>query len=106
MTKSTSTGGLNLDRFFEDVESIKDELREMESIYTQLQSAHEQSKTLHNAKAVKDLRSKMDSDVSASLKKAKVVKVRLQALDGANAANRSLPGCGPEALRIGPGPLL
>ncbi|KAK4478786.1 hypothetical protein RD792_014285 [Penstemon davidsonii] len=95
MTKSTSTGGLNLDRFFEDVESIKDELREMESIYTQLQSAHEQSKTLHNAKAVKDLRSKMDSDVSASLKKAKVVKVRLQALDGANAANRSLPGCGP-----------
>ncbi|KAL3825712.1 hypothetical protein ACJIZ3_021741 [Penstemon smallii] len=95
MTNTASTGGINLDRFFEDVESIKDELREMESLYTQLQSSHEQSKTLHNAKAVKDLRSKMDSDISASLKKAKVIKVRLEALDRANAANRSVPGCGP-----------
>ncbi|KAK4478785.1 hypothetical protein RD792_014284 [Penstemon davidsonii] len=95
MTNTTSTGGINLDRFFEDVESIKDDLREMESLYTQLQSSHEQSKTLHNAKAVRDLRSKMDSDISASLKKAKVIKVRLEALDRANAANRSVPGCGP-----------
>lgn len=90
-----TTGGVNLDKFFEDVEAIKDELRDLETLYTQLHSSNEQSKTLHNAKAVKELRTKMDNDVSLSLKKAKFIKVRLEALDRSNAANRSIPGCGP-----------
>ncbi|XP_047318871.1 syntaxin-121-like [Impatiens glandulifera] len=90
-----STGGVNLDKFFEDVESVKDDLQELESLHGSLQSSHEQSKTLHNAKAIKDLRARMDADVSTALKKAKVIKVRLEALDRANAANRSQPGCGP-----------
>ncbi|KAK4736544.1 hypothetical protein R3W88_000241 [Solanum pinnatisectum] len=89
------TGGVNLDKFFEDVEAIKDELKNLEKIYAQLQSSNEKSKILHNAKAVKDLRSKMDDDVSMALKKAKFIKVRLEALDTSNASNRSLPGCGP-----------
>ncbi|TQD88086.1 hypothetical protein C1H46_026383 [Malus baccata] len=37
----------------------------------------------------------MDADVTLALKKAKVLKVRLEALDRSNAANRSLPNCGP-----------
>ncbi|XP_041997592.1 syntaxin-121-like [Salvia splendens] len=94
-THNIELSGVNLDRFFEDVESVKDELRDLESLHSQLQTSHDQSKTLHNAKAIKDLRSRMDADVSAALKKAKLVKVRLEALDRSNAANRSLPGCGP-----------
>ncbi|KAJ4977791.1 hypothetical protein NE237_008571 [Protea cynaroides] len=92
---SATTGGINLDKFFEDVEGIKDELKEMERLQQRLQQSNEESKTIHNAKAVKNLRSRMDSDVSTALKKAKLIKVRLEALDRANAANRSLPGCGP-----------
>ncbi|KAG9155215.1 hypothetical protein Leryth_027089 [Lithospermum erythrorhizon] len=92
---SSTTGGANLDKFFDDVESIKEELRDLETLYGQLQSAHEQGKTLHNSKSVKDLRAKMDKNVASSLKKAKYIKVRLEALDRSNAANRSLPGCGP-----------
>uniref|UniRef100_A0A5B6YK53 Putative syntaxin n=1 Tax=Davidia involucrata TaxID=16924 RepID=A0A5B6YK53_DAVIN len=95
MSNSPSTGGVNLDKFFEDVEGIKDDLRELETLCNNLQTANEQSKTLHNAKSVKDLRSRMENDVASSLKKAKVIKVRLEALDRSNAANRSLPGCGP-----------
>ncbi|KAF6150132.1 hypothetical protein GIB67_023087 [Kingdonia uniflora] len=87
--------GANLDKFFEDVEGIKDELKEVERLHQNLQVSHEESKTIHNARSIKDLRSKMDQDISLSLKKAKMIKVRLEALDRANAANRSVPGCGP-----------
>lgn len=94
-SSTTPTASVNLDKFFEDVESIKEELKDLESLYNQLHTCHEQSKTLHNAKSVKSLRAKMDKDVASSLKKAKLIKVRLEALDRSNAANRSLPGCGP-----------
>ena len=40
-------------------------------------------------------RSRMDVDVAQTLKKAKLIKVKLDALDRSNAANWSLPGCGP-----------
>ncbi|XP_019153797.1 PREDICTED: syntaxin-121-like [Ipomoea nil] len=92
---TAGTGGVNLDKFFEDVEAIKDELRELENICARLNASNEHSKTLHNAKQVKDLRDKMDKDVSVALKKAKFIKVRLEALDRSNAANRSIAGCGP-----------
>ncbi|KAL2327344.1 hypothetical protein Fmac_020771 [Flemingia macrophylla] len=88
-------GEVNLEKFFEDVEGVKEELKEVEGLARSLKSGHEQSKTLHNAKAVKDLRGRMDADVSAALKKAKLIKLKLEALDRSNAANRNLPGCGP-----------
>ncbi|KAI3677050.1 hypothetical protein L1987_86668 [Smallanthus sonchifolius] len=87
--------GENFDKFFQDVEAIKEELKGLESLHNQLQSSNEQSKTLHNANSIKTLRTKMDNDVASSLKKAKLIKNSLEALDRSNVTNRSLPNCGP-----------
>ncbi|KMZ66715.1 hypothetical protein ZOSMA_28G00750 [Zostera marina] len=88
-------GGANLDEFFKDVESVKDELKELEDLQRSLNQANETSKSLHQPTAIKALRSRMDADVNAALKKAKLMKLRLESLDRANASNRSVPNCGP-----------
>ncbi|KAI3826273.1 hypothetical protein L1987_00318 [Smallanthus sonchifolius] len=95
MGNSGTVAGVNLDAFFQDVDAIKEELKGLESLHGQLQSSNEQSKTLHNANAIKTLRTKMDNDVASSLKKAKLIKNLLEALDRSNATNRNLPNCGP-----------
>ncbi|XAR55461.1 hypothetical protein NMG60_11035533 [Bertholletia excelsa] len=86
---------VNLDRFFEDVERVKEDMAEVEKLYRRLQELNEESKTAHNAKTMKDVRARMDSDVSQVLKKVKVIKAKLEALDQSNVAHRSVPGCGP-----------
>ncbi|KAJ1391687.1 Syntaxin, N-terminal domain [Sesbania bispinosa] len=44
---------------------------------------------------MKELRARMDKDVEQVLKRVKIIKGKLEALERSNAANRSLPGCGP-----------
>ncbi|KAK9699239.1 hypothetical protein RND81_08G161800 [Saponaria officinalis] len=87
--------GVNLDKFFQDVETVKEDLNDLHDLHTKLRSAHEETKTAHTAGSVKELRSRMDRDVGQALKKAKLIKVRLEALDRSNAANRNQDGCGP-----------
>ncbi|KAI0527096.1 hypothetical protein KFK09_002694 [Dendrobium nobile] len=106
MTRSSSgtigsaaaAGGANLNKFFDDVESIKDELKEIERAHRSLHESNEALKTLHSTAAVRDIRTRMDSDVALALKKAKVIKLRLESLDRSNAANRSAPGDQMEAF--------
>ncbi|KAL1199870.1 syntaxin [Cardamine amara subsp. amara] len=88
-------GGNNLDKFFLDVEQVNEDLKELDRLCHSLRSSHEKSKTLHNSEAVKELKEKMDADVSAALKTAKRVKGNLEALDQANEVNRNLPESGP-----------
>ena len=56
-----------LDRFFEDVEGVKEDLCGLEALHRRLQAAHEESKTAHDARAVKALRARMDADVDQVL---------------------------------------
>lgn len=86
---------MNLDRFFEDVENVKEDMRSVERLYKSLQEANEESKTVHNAKTMKNLRSRMDTDVEQVLKRVKIIKGKIEALDRSNAAHRNIPGCGP-----------
>ncbi|RAL41197.1 hypothetical protein DM860_017746 [Cuscuta australis] len=59
-----AAAGADLDKFFEDVENVKKDMKAVEVLYKKLQEANEESKTAHNAKTMKDLRSRMDADVS------------------------------------------
>ncbi|CAL1397846.1 unnamed protein product [Linum trigynum] len=85
----------NLDKFFEDVENVKEDMKTVEKLHKSLQEANEECKTVHNAKTVKALRAKMDADVGQVLKRVKLIKGKLEALDRSNVAARSVPGCGP-----------
>lgn len=80
-----AAAGASLDKFFEDVESIKDDLRDLDRIQRSLHDGNESGKSLHDASAVRALRARMDADAAAAIKKAKVVKLRLESLDRANA---------------------
>lgn len=86
---------LNLDKFFTDVENVKGDMEVVEKLYKELQATNEKSKVATNAKAVKELRSRMDSDVEQVLKRVRIIKIKLEALEGSTAAQRALPGCGP-----------
>ncbi|KAL1812839.1 hypothetical protein DCAR_0625093 [Daucus carota subsp. sativus] len=95
MEAGTGRDNGDLDKFFEDVEKVKEDMNAVGIIYKRLQESNAQSKTVHNAKTMKELRSKMDADVSNVLKRVKVIKGKLEALDRSNVENRKLPGCGP-----------
>ncbi|TKY61912.1 syntaxin 1B/2/3 [Spatholobus suberectus] len=86
---------MDLDKFFEEVESVKEELKELERLHLSLRASNQNGKTLHSPKGFRDLRSRMDLDVALSLTKAKLVKARLEALRRASQATLSLPDCGP-----------
>lgn len=85
----------NLDKFFDDVENVKEDMKVVEKLYKRLQESNEETKVAHNAKTMKQIRARMDSDVEQVLKRVKVIKGKLEALEKSNAANRKVPGCGP-----------
>lgn len=86
---------VNLDKFFEDIENVKEDMKNVERLYKALQEANEESKTVHNAKTMKQLRARMDTDVEQVLKRVKIIKGKLEGLERSNAASRNIPGCGP-----------
>ncbi|KAH0458298.1 hypothetical protein IEQ34_013613 [Dendrobium chrysotoxum] len=88
LRKAAAAGGANLDKFFHEVESIKEELKEIERAHRSLHESNESLKTLHSPTAVRDLRARMDGEVSHALKKVKLVKLKLESLDRSNASSR------------------
>ncbi|GLJ46544.1 hypothetical protein SUGI_0980860 [Cryptomeria japonica] len=84
----------NLGKFFDEIGDVKNDMDLVEGLLKKLQDANEESKTIHNAKTMKNLRDRMDKDIEIVLKKSKLIKGKLEALDNANIANHKLPGCG------------
>ncbi|XP_010263627.1 PREDICTED: syntaxin-112 [Nelumbo nucifera] len=80
----------NFAQFFEEVGAIKDEMEVINNLLHDLQCLNEETKSTHSAKVLRGLRDRMDSDMVTVLRKAKIIKARLEALDRSNVANRSI----------------
>eukprot|EP00249_Psilotum_nudum_P008196 c21111_g1_i1 orf=1-414(-) len=95
--KLTEMVGINtakdLSGFFEEAGAIRTHMQSIKQVLYNLQEANEESKTITNTRAMKDLRIRMDKDIEDVLRKAKFIKGRLEEVDRANTANRKIPGC-------------
>ncbi|KAJ4962550.1 hypothetical protein NE237_022489 [Protea cynaroides] len=80
----------NLAQFFEEVAVIKAEMEEITNLLLDLQGLNEDTKSTHSDKVLKGLRDMMDSDMVSVLRKAKIIKARLEILDQSNRVNRNL----------------
>ena len=90
----------NLSQFFQEVEAIKVEMEEITNLLLDLQQLNEEAKSTHSAKVLRGLRDRMDSDMVAVLRKANIIKARLEALQKANIANRGISECYKEGSPI------
>ncbi|RHN41867.1 hypothetical protein MtrunA17_Chr8g0370611 [Medicago truncatula] len=88
----------NLSQFFQQVEAIKVEMEEITNLLLDLQQLNEETKSTHIAKVLRGLRDRMDSDMVAVLRKANIIKARLEALEKSNIANRSISECYKEGI--------
>ncbi|KAI5340507.1 PREDICTED: syntaxin-121 [Prunus dulcis] len=85
---------VNLDGFFKEIENVKHDMGAVVQLYKRLQEANEESKLIHDAKSMKELSARMDSDVEQVLKLVKIIKGKLETLELSNADQRKLPSCG------------
>lgn len=85
----------NLDAFFEEVEAVKVDMDNLESLRKSLQDLNEETHTAHSASNVKELRGRMDKEVENILHNTKAIKTKLEGLEKSNAGSRKIAGCGP-----------
>ncbi|PWA73879.1 Syntaxin, N-terminal [Artemisia annua] len=79
--KITPSDEVYLAKFFQEVEAIKSNMEEITNLLLDLQTLNEETKSAHSAKVLRGLRDRMESDMVAVLRKANVVRVRLECLD-------------------------
>lgn len=78
----------NLTKFFGEVDAIKADMDEISHLLGDLQDLNEETKSAHSPKVLRGLRDRINSDMVAVLRKANVIKGRLELLDQSNVANR------------------
>ncbi|KAK1280954.1 Syntaxin-112 [Acorus gramineus] len=80
----------NLSYFFKEVDVIRSETESISCLLADLQILNEEARSTHSAKSLRGLRDRMDSNMVSVLRKAKIIKARLEALDRLNFSNRAI----------------
>ncbi|XP_038883404.1 syntaxin-112 [Benincasa hispida] len=78
----------NLSLFFEQVDEIKTQMEETTNLLVDIQKLNQEAKSTHNAKILRGLRDRIDSDMVSILRRARILKEKLASLDQSNTANR------------------
>ncbi|KAJ9131892.1 hypothetical protein P3X46_034795 [Hevea brasiliensis] len=89
-----NSGDLGLENFFKKVQEIEKQNEKLNKLLKKLQDAHEESKAVTKAPAMKAIKQRMEKDVDEVGKIARSVKSKIEELDKENLANRQKPGCG------------
>ncbi|XP_044483842.1 syntaxin-132-like [Mangifera indica] len=89
-----NSGDLGLENFFKKVQEIDKECAKLDKLLKKLQDAHEESKAVTKAPAMKAIKKRMDKDVDEVGKIARFLKSKIEELDRENLTNRQKPGCG------------
>ncbi|GAB4857210.1 hypothetical protein Ancab_015118 [Ancistrocladus abbreviatus] len=90
----SNSGELLLQNFFKKVQDIEKQYDKLNKLLKKLQDAHEESKAVTKAAAMKSIKQRMEKDVDEVQKIARVIKSQIEELDRDNLANRQKPGCG------------
>ncbi|XP_050227908.1 syntaxin-112 [Mercurialis annua] len=80
----------NLSQFFQEVDAINAEMEEITSLLSDLQALDQETKSTHSNKVLRGLRDRIESNITAVLRKAKIVKARLESMDRSNQSNRKI----------------
>ncbi|XP_023891893.1 syntaxin-132 isoform X2 [Quercus suber] len=91
---SMNSGELGLESFFKQVTEIEKQYGKLDSLLKKLQDAHEESKAVTKAPAMKAIKQRMEKDIDEVGKVSRYIKSKIEGLDKENLTNRQKPGCG------------
>uniref|UniRef100_A0A2P2M1U2 t-SNARE coiled-coil homology domain-containing protein n=1 Tax=Rhizophora mucronata TaxID=61149 RepID=A0A2P2M1U2_RHIMU len=80
--------------FLSQVQEIDKQNEKLDKLLKKLQNAHEESKAVTKAPAMKAIKQRMEKDVEEVGKIARSMKSKIEELDRENLSNRQKPGCG------------
>lgn len=90
---TANTSDLGMEDFFKQVKEIEKLMEKLNKQLQKLQDAHEESKSVTKASAMKAIKQRMEKDVDEVGKIARNIKQKLESVDADNVANRKKPGC-------------
>ncbi|KVH90523.1 Syntaxin/epimorphin, conserved site-containing protein [Cynara cardunculus var. scolymus] len=91
---ASQSGELELDDHFKMVQHIEKEFDVLNKLLKKLQDAHEESRSVTKAAAMKAIKQRMENDVDEVGRVARFIKAKIEELDKENLINRQKPGCG------------
>ncbi|KAJ0983264.1 hypothetical protein J5N97_011519 [Dioscorea zingiberensis] len=82
-----------MENFFKQVKEVENLMEKLSKQLQRLQEANEESKTVTQASAMKEIKRRMEKDVDDGGKVARCIKAKLEDIDRDNLANRQKIGC-------------
>ncbi|KAI3465638.1 hypothetical protein Pfo_022301 [Paulownia fortunei] len=89
-----SNSDLGMESFNKQIQEVEKQVDKLSGLLVKLTDANEESKSVTKASSMKAIRKRMEKDVDEVGKIARNVKVKIEAINKENLANRQKPGCG------------